>query len=451
MSFLSSIKKVLNIGQAEKKKRLVLQNIKSDVDPETLWEIIGELGDGAFGKVHKARHRESGRLAAAKVCALESEDELSDFSVEIDILHEIQHKNVIKLYDAFFHENKLWMFIEYCDGGALDSIIVDLEKGLTEKQIAYVTRQICIGLCYLHRSKVIHRDLKAGNVLLTMQGEVKLADFGVSAKNKEDNQKRDTFIGTPYWMAPEVVSSETFRDEPYDHKVDIWSLGVTMIEFAQMEPPFHEMTPMRVLLKIQKSEPPRLDHPHRWSKEFNDFLKQCLVKDPHRRPSAQDLLKHPFIRAASDRKPLLDLLAEFKAEIINEEEMDVDEEATAQEEPEDTFSSASTFSSSSVLDTSADSSFDRGDRKISAHATLQTSPHKYLPTAAPTIPEEGSEHQKSGKKSKAPPPPAKRPLSLSGGSPPPQRRQEGAVPRREGDGEGAPRPTTPPTTGPVGT
>merc|ERR1719431_2435514 len=355
MSFLSSIKKVLNIGQAEKKKRLVLQNIKSDVDPETLWEIIGELGDGAFGKVHKARHRESGRLAAAKICQLESDEELSDFAVEIDILHEIQHKNVIKLYDAFFHENKLWMFIEYCDGGALDSIIVDLEKGLTEKQIAFVTREMVEGLAHLHTHRVIHRDLKAGNVLLTTAGEVKLADFGVSAKNKEDNQKRDTFIGTPYWMAPEVVACETFRDEPYDHKVDIWSLGVTMIEFAQMEPPFHEMTPMRVLLKIQKSEPPR-------------------------RPSAQDLLKHPFIRAASDRKPLLDLLAEFKAEIINEEEMDVDEEATAQEEPEDTFSSASTFSSSSVLDTSADSSFDRGDRKISAHATLQTSPHKYLPT-----------------------------------------------------------------------
>ena len=139
--------------------------------------------------------------------------------------------------------------------------------------------------------RVYSRDLKAGNVLLTTAGEVKLADFGVSAKNKEDNQKRDTFIGTPYWMAPEVVACETFRDEPYDYRVDIWSLGVTLIEFAQMEPPFHEMTPMRVLLKIQKSDPPKLDHPNRWSREFNDFLKQCLVKDANRRPSAQELLK----------------------------------------------------------------------------------------------------------------------------------------------------------------
>merc|ERR1719284_299990 len=248
----------------------------------------------------------------------------------------------------------------------------------------------------------------------------------------EDNQKRDTFIGTPYWMAPEVVACETFRDEPYDYRVDIWSLGVTLIEFAQMEPPFHEMTPMRVLLKIQKSDPPKLDHPNRWSREFNDFLKQCLVKDANRRPSAQELLKHPFIRDARDKKPLLDLLAEFKAEIINEEEMDIEEEEKL-EESVDTFSIC-TSSSTSVLDTSADSSFDKEQRKISAHATLQTTPHKYL-SSAPTIPEESSNaEQRSAKKSKAPPPPQKRPLSVSGGSPPAQRKQETEATREEGDG-----------------
>eukprot|EP00092_Neocalanus_flemingeri_P056366 GFUD01066806.1.p1 GENE.GFUD01066806.1~~GFUD01066806.1.p1 ORF type:complete len:1751 (+),score=481.79 GFUD01066806.1:294-5546(+) len=460
MSFLSSIKKVLNIGQSEKKRKC-FQHIKEDIDPETIWDIIGELGDGAFGKVHKARHKEHGRLAAAKICALETEDELSDFTVEIDILHDLSHDNIIGLYDAYHYDSKLWMFIEYCDGGALDSIIVDLEKGLTEKQIAYVTREMCLGLSYLHRNRVIHRDLKAGNVLLTTAGQVKLADFGVSAKNKEDNQKRDTFIGTPYWMAPEVVACETFRDEPYDQKVDIWSLGITLIEFAQMEPPFHEMTPMRVLLKIQKSDPPRLDHPNRWSKEFNDFLKQCLVKDPHKRPNVEDLLKHPFIREAIDKKPLLDLLAEFKAEIINEEEMDVEEEEKALDGNDDHGDTMSICTnSSSILDTSHDSSFDRENRKISAHATLQTPTHKnsFITSSTPapqkqkisqTIPPPPIAEEKpipeteiqiseqKSKKGPAPPPPAvaaspiKRPRSISESSAPASPRPQ----REKGDGE----------------
>lgn len=183
------------------------------------------------------------------------------------------------------------MFLEFCDGGALDSIMLELGKGLTEGQIAYVSKQLCLGLEHLHNRCIIHRDLKAGNVLLTKSGGVKLADFGVSAKNKELNQKRDSFIGTPYWMAPEVVLCETFRDQPYDYKVDIWSFGITLIEFAQMEPPYHEMPPMRVLLKIQKSDPPHLGRPSLWSRGFNDFVRTCLVKDPNHRPTAENLLK----------------------------------------------------------------------------------------------------------------------------------------------------------------
>lgn len=119
-------------------------------------------------------------------------------------------------------------------------------------------------------------------------------------------------------MAPEVVMCETFRDNPYDYKADIWSLGITLIEFAQMEPPNHEMTPMRVLLKIQKSEPPRLDQPSKWSKQFSDFLALCLTKDPNQRPNVDELLKHPFLRDASDKKPLRDLISEYKAEVVEE-------------------------------------------------------------------------------------------------------------------------------------
>nr|XP_034193568.1 serine/threonine-protein kinase 10 isoform X2 [Osmia lignaria] len=328
MSFLSNLKKAFHFGGNDAKKKKLYNNIKMDCDPEEFWEMIGELGDGAFGKVYKAQHRQTHQLAAAKMCALEGEDDLSDFMIEIDILSECKHPNVVELHEAYFIEGKLWMLIEYCDGGAVDSIMVELQKALTEPQIAYICHHMTKGLAFLHKSKVIHRDLKAGNVLLTMAGGVKLADFGVSAKNKHTLQKHDTFIGTPYWMAPEVVLCETFRDNPYDFKVDIWSLGITLIEFAQMEPPNHEMSPMRVLLKIQKSDPPKLDQPGRWSKDFNDFIAKALIKDPTSRPTADELLKHPFINRNLDSKPIRDLLLEYKADVVEEEL--VDEEAEEQ-------------------------------------------------------------------------------------------------------------------------
>lgn len=322
MSFLSNFKKIFNLGGVgaggDAKRRKVCNNIRFDENPEDFWEILGELGDGAFGKVYKARHKETNTLAAAKICELKGEDDLEDFTIEIDILVECKHPNVVDLKEAFFYEGKLWMLIEFCEGGAVDTIMLDLEKPLTEPQIRYICREICEGLRFLHSRKVIHRDLKAGNVLLTLDGDVKIADFGVSAKNKHTLQKRDSFIGTPYWMAPEVVLCETYRDQPYDYKADIWSLGITLIELAQMEPPNNEMNPMRVLLKIQKSDPPSLAQPSKWSKDFRDFLSLCLIKDPHQRPSAEDLLKHPFIANAIDKKPVKDLISEYKAEVVEE-------------------------------------------------------------------------------------------------------------------------------------
>lgn len=326
MSFLNNIRKIFSLGTGpDAKRKRVCLNIKFDEDPEQIWEIIGELGDGAFGKVFKAQHRETKKLAAAKICDLKGEDDLEDFTVEIDILKECKHPNIVELLEAFFFEGKLWMLIEFCEVGAVDSIMIDLEKPLTEKQIQYLCHEICQGLSYLHKNRVIHRDLKAGNVLLTVDGGVKLADFGVSAKNKQTLQKRDSFIGTPYWMAPEVVLCETFRDNPYDYKADIWSLGITLIEFAQMEPPNHEMSPMRVLLKIQKSDPPSLEQPSKWSKEFNSFVTLCLTKDPNQRPTADELLKHPFLQSPSDCKSICDLISEYKAEVVEEVTEDADE------------------------------------------------------------------------------------------------------------------------------
>uniref|UniRef100_A0A8C4HPK7 non-specific serine/threonine protein kinase n=1 Tax=Dicentrarchus labrax TaxID=13489 RepID=A0A8C4HPK7_DICLA len=329
MSFFN-FRKIFKLGPDKKKKQY--EHVHRDVNPEEIWDIIGELGDGAFGKVFKAQNKQNGTLAAAKVIDTKTEDELEDYMVEIDILASCNHHHIVKLLDAFYFEGKLWILIEFCAGGAVDAIMLELERPLTEPQIRVVCRQTLEALCYLHENKVIHRDLKAGNILLSLDGEVKLADFGVSAKNTKTLQRRDSFIGTPYWMAPEVVMCETSKDRPYDYKADIWSLGVTLIELAQIEPPNHEMNPMRVLLKIAKSEPPTLMHPSRWSPEFNDFLRKALDKNVDNRWSPLQLLQHPFVTSVTDSRPLRELIAEAKAEVT--EEIEDSKEEEEEEEPD---------------------------------------------------------------------------------------------------------------------
>ncbi|XP_071987026.1 STE20-like serine/threonine-protein kinase isoform X2 [Engystomops pustulosus] len=329
MSFFN-FRKIFKLGGDKKKKQY--EHVKRDVNPEEVWEIIGELGDGAFGKVYKAQNKETGILAAAKVIDTKSEDELEDYMVEIDILASCDHPHIVKLLDAFYYENNLWILIEFCAGGAVDAVMLELERPLTEPQIRVVCKQTLEALVYLHDNKIIHRDLKAGNILLTLDGDVKLADFGVSAKNTRTLQRRDSFIGTPYWMAPEVVMCETSKDKPYDFKADIWSLGVTLIEMAQIEPPHHELNPMRVLLKIAKSEPPTLSHPSRWSRDFNDFLRKCLEKNLDARWTAIQLLQHPFVSVVNSNKQLRELIAEAKAEVLEEveESKEDDEEDEAE-------------------------------------------------------------------------------------------------------------------------
>ncbi|XP_077426131.1 STE20-like serine/threonine-protein kinase isoform X2 [Vanacampus margaritifer] len=330
MSFFN-FRKIFKLGSEKKKKQY--EHVRRDENPEEVWNIIGELGDGAFGKVFKAQNKQTGILAAAKVIDTKTEEELEDYMVEIDILASCDHQNIVKLLDAFYFESRLWILIEFCAGGAVDAVMLELERPLTEPQIKVVCRQTLQALVYLHDIKIIHRDLKAGNILLTLDGDVKLADFGVSARNTKTLQRRDSFIGTPYWMAPEVVMCETSKDRPYDYKADIWSLGVTLIELAQIEPPNHEMNPMRVLLKIAKSDPPTLMQPSRWSPEFNDFLKRCLDKNVDNRWSAAQLLQHSFVSNVTGSKPLREIIAEAKAEVTEEIEEHKEEEEEEETEP----------------------------------------------------------------------------------------------------------------------
>ncbi|XP_071615424.1 serine/threonine-protein kinase 10 [Heliangelus exortis] len=321
----ANFRRILRLSTFEKRRSKEYEHVRRDLDPGEVWEVVGELGDGAFGKVYKAKNKETGALAAAKVIETKSEDELEDYMVEIEILATCDHRHIVKLLGAFYWDGKLWIMIEFCPGGAVDATMLELDRGLTEPQIQVICRQMLEALHYLHSKKIIHRDLKAGNVLLTQDGDIKLADFGVSAKNMKTLQKRDSFIGTPYWMAPEVVMCETMKDTPYDYKADIWSLGITLIEMAQIEPPHHELNPMRVLLKIAKSDPPTLSCPSKWSLEFRDFLKTALDKNPETRPSAAQLLEHPFVSKVTSNRALRELVAEAKAEVMEEIEESRDE------------------------------------------------------------------------------------------------------------------------------
>uniref|UniRef100_A0A8C1KVZ8 non-specific serine/threonine protein kinase n=1 Tax=Cyprinus carpio TaxID=7962 RepID=A0A8C1KVZ8_CYPCA len=285
--------KILRLPTIEvKKKTKQYEHVHRDVNPNDIWEIIGELGDGAFGKVYK-------------------------------------------------------IMIEFCPGGAVDATMLELDRGLEEPQIRVICKQMLEALQYLHSMKIIHRDLKAGNILLTLDGDIKLADFGVSAKNTKTLQRRDSFIGTPYWMAPEVVMCETMKDAPYDYKADIWSLGITLIEMAQIEPPHHELNPMRVLLKIAKSEPPTLEKPAKWSMEFKDFLKKALDRNPETRPTAAQLLDHPFVSSVKTNRPLRELVAEAKAEVM--EEIEDNHEEAEDEDPADLSSPRTPVSTESPL------------------------------------------------------------------------------------------------------
>jgi len=200
--------------------------------------------------------------------------------------------------------------MEFCDGGSALDIMNALSKTFSEDQIAAICSCMVQGLIYLHSHLILHRDLKAGNILLTSDGIAKLADFGVSAKLQHTVEKRDTVVGSPYWMAPEVISVQKDKTEGYDMKADIWSLAITAIELAEGKPPLFEIASLRVIFLIPARDPPKLQQPTKWSKEFNDFLSVCLQKNPHDRPTSKELLNHPFIKKGLQKQLLLKQLVQ---------------------------------------------------------------------------------------------------------------------------------------------
>ncbi|KAM5214900.1 misshapen-like kinase 1 isoform 24-T24 [Hipposideros larvatus] len=271
-------------------------------DPAGIFELVEVVGNGTYGQVYKGRHVKTGQLAAIKVMDV-TEDEEEEIKQEINMLKKYSHhRNIATYYGAFIkksppgNDDQLWLVMEFCGAGSVTDLVKNT-KGNTLKEdcIAYICREILRGLAHLHAHKVIHRDIKGQNVLLTENAEVKLVDFGVSAQLDRTVGRRNTFIGTPYWMAPEVIACDENPDATYDYRSDIWSLGITAIEMAEGAPPLCDMHPMRALFLIPRNPPPRLKS-KKWSKKFIDFIDTCLIKTYLSRPPTEQLLKFPFIR-----------------------------------------------------------------------------------------------------------------------------------------------------------
>ncbi|XP_030442770.1 serine/threonine-protein kinase 1 isoform X1 [Syzygium oleosum] len=260
-------------------------------DPTSKYDLLSELGKGSYGAVYKARDRRTSELVAIKVISLcEGEEGYEEIRGEIEMLQQCNHPNVVRYLGSYQGEEYLWIVMEYCGGGSVADLMNVTEKPLEEYQIAYICREALKGLSYLHSIFKVHRDIKGGNILLTEQGEVKLGDFGVAAQLTRTMSKRNTFIGTPHWMAPEVI-----QENRYDGKVDVWALGVSAIEMAEGLPPRASVHPMRVLFMISIEPAPMLEDKEKWSLVFHDFVAKSLTKEPRLRPTASEMLKHKFI------------------------------------------------------------------------------------------------------------------------------------------------------------
>lgn len=276
-------------------------------DPLVHWQIKGDLGSGSYGKVHLVQNRQDRSEAAAKVADIEEEDALWGFTTEIDILASCRHPNITSYLASYYDSQKLWIIIEKCGGGAVTDAMSKRNKGgMSESECAIAASQTISALEFLHAKFIIHRDLNAANILLSGEGNIKIADFGVSAFAPKG--RRDTFIGSPCWMAPEVIKCEQ-SPEWYTNSVDIWSLGVTLIEFADTKTPHADQHPAKAMMRIVSGKPPTLKNPSAWSQQFNDLLAAMLKKDPSQRKSAAALMSMPFVRG-KETQSLLSLLEE---------------------------------------------------------------------------------------------------------------------------------------------
>uniref|UniRef100_A0A8D3CQQ3 non-specific serine/threonine protein kinase n=1 Tax=Scophthalmus maximus TaxID=52904 RepID=A0A8D3CQQ3_SCOMX len=274
-------------------------------DPRTTLENFVKIGEGSTGVVCIAQERHGGRQVAVKMMDVRQQQRRELLFNEVVIMRDYRHRNVVEMYRSALVEEELWVIMEYLQGGTLTDIIS--ETRLNEQQMATVSEGVLQALTFLHSQGVIHRDVKSDSILLTLDGRIKLSDFGFCAQISDDVPKRKSLVGTPYWMAPEVISKT-----PYGTEVDIWSLGVMVVEMVDGEPPYFSDTPITAMKRLRDEAAPNVKNVQRVSPVLQDFLGCMLTRDALQRRSAADLLQHPFLLQAGSPRCLVPLVEQHR-------------------------------------------------------------------------------------------------------------------------------------------